>query len=86
MTLEEILEDIADADLQGRAEAFADILTAMAARIPDRKPDSPDNYSQEYYGRIAFEAGQASDEAWEWLRSELRLLATKIRSSAELYI
>ena len=86
MTPDEIVEDILDADLSGRAGAFADILVALSDAIPDRTPDSLENYSECEMGRMVFEAGQAADEAWEWLRGRLRELAKQIRSSAELHI
>lgn len=85
MTLDEIIDGILDADLGGAA-GYAAIVVALAAAIPDRIPDRRENYSPDEHGRIAFDAGQASDEAWEWLRGELRRLAKKIRSSAELHI
>lgn len=85
MTLDEIIDGILDAELGG-ADGYAGILVAMAAAIPDRMPDRRENYSPDEHGRIAFEAGQASDEAWEWLRGELRRLARAIRSSAELHL
>lgn len=85
MTLDEIIDGILDADLGG-ADGYAGIVVALAAAIPDRMPDRRENYSPDEQGRIAFESGQASDEAWEWLRGELRRLAREIRSSAELRI
>ena len=86
MTLDEIVDGILVADLQGRAGAFDDIIVAMAAAIPDRIPDRRENYAADEWGRIAFESGQASDEEWEWLRGELRRLAKEIRGSAELHL
>ena len=86
MTLDEIVDGILDADLQGHAGAFADIIVALAAAIPDRVPDRRENYAEGEWGRIVFESSQAGDAAWEWLRGELRILARKIRSSAELHI
>ena len=85
MTLDEIIDGILDADLGG-ASGYAAIVVALAATIPGRMPDRRENYSPDENGQIAFEAGKASDEAWEWLRGELRRLAKAIRSSAELHL
>lgn len=85
MTLDEIIDGILDAELGG-ADGYAGILVALVASIPDRIPDRRENYSPDEQGRIAFDAGQAGDDAWEWLRDELRRLAKAIRSSAELHI